>query len=450
MDGMWSDYTRRLIGLLLLAAGLFVVWVARGVLAPLVMAGVLAFLIEPLVSLLNTRLRVPRILAGVVVLLVLLALFLVAAAALAPILVDQFGQVRFNVDDAVDGLLRWLNSVSESFRGAELFGYDLGLDAYIDSFQARLDPQGIIGFLPSGQQLFGSLDTILSTTAGTLAGFASSLGRLLLTLFLTLIYSLYLVNDGPRLAASAAALVPERHRAELDDLRCNVVRVWRAFFRGQLLMVTVFGLMVGLSMWALGLPSALIVGILAGTMDLVPSVGALVAGGLAVLMALIQGSEHLAVGNLFFALIVLGVYLGLQQLESSVLQPRIMGRSVELPGIVIIVGIMAGASVAGILGAYLAVPVMATGRIVFLYVHGKLTEEAENDGIVGEAADGVECDDVVVDGAAGEKAGDVAGELTPGVAPLGAGDDDATAPPPTGSLAGMEDRALEEDPPVAV
>ncbi|MHB8868994.1 MAG: AI-2E family transporter [Thermoleophilia bacterium] len=434
MDGMWSDYTRRLIGLLLLAAVLFVVWVARGVLAPLVMAAVLAFLIEPLVSLLNVRLRVPRILAGVVVLLVLLALFLVAAAMLAPILVDQFGQVRFNVDDAVDGLLRWLNSVSESFRGAGLFGYDLGLDAYIDSFQARLDPQGIVGFLPSGQQLFGSLDNILSTTAGTLAGFASSLGRLLLTLFLTLIYSLYLVNDGPRLAAGTRALVPDRHRAELDDLRGHVVRVWRAFFRGQLLMVTLFGLMVGLSMWALGLPSALIVGILAGVMDLVPSVGALVAGGLAVLMALIQGSEHLAVGNLFFALIVLGVYLGLQQLESSVLQPRIMGRSVELPGIVIIVGIMAGASVAGILGAYLAVPVMATGRIVFLYVHGKLTEEAENDGIEGGGA--VECDDVAADVVADVVAVEVAA----------AGDVAATALPPTGSLAGMKDRALKEDP----
>ncbi|MHB0978884.1 MAG: AI-2E family transporter [Thermoleophilia bacterium] len=388
MDGIWSDYTRRVMGLLLLAAVLFVVWVARGVLAPLVVAGVLAFLIEPLVAALNTRLRVPRILAGIVVLLVLLALFLVAVATLAPILVDQFGQVRFNVDDALHGFLQWLRSVSESLRGASLFGFDLHLGPYVDSFQERLEPAGIIGFLPSGQQLFGSLDTILSTTAGTLAGFASSVGRLLLTMFLTLVYSLYLVHDGPRLAVGMRELLPERHRGEIEDLRGNVVRVWRAFFRGQLLMVTLFGTMVGLSMWALGLPSALIVGILAGVMDLVPTVGALVAGGLAVLMALIQGSEHLAVGNALFALIVLGVYLGLQQLESSILQPRIMGRSVELPGIVIIVGVMAGASVAGILGAYVAVPVMATGRLVFLYVHGKLTEGSDE--VAGETSEGAD------------------------------------------------------------
>ena len=251
----------------------------------------------------------------------------------------------------------------------------------MDSFQKRLEPAGLIGFLPSGQQLFGSLDNILFTTAGTLAGFASTLGHLLLTLFLTLIYSLYLVNDGPRLARSIGGLIPERHGGELVDLRLSIERVWRAYFRGQLLMVTIFGAMVGASLWALGLPSALIMGIIAGLMDLVPTLGALVAGSLVVLMALIQGSEHLAVGNGLFALVVLLVYVGLQQLEASVLQPRIMGRSVELPGIVIIVGIMAGASVAGILGAYLAVPIMATARLVFLYVHTKLMEEPEEPGV---------------------------------------------------------------------
>jgi len=375
VEGIWSDYTRRVIGLFVLAGVLFVLWAARGVLTPLVMALVLAFLIEPLVGGLNRRLRVPRFLAAVVVLLVLLALFLLAIAVLGPILVDQFSQVRFNVEDAVNGFLGWLRSTSDSFRDFSIVGYRLDLNAYVDSFQERLEPAGLVDFLPSGQQLFGSLDNILSTTAGTLAGFASTLGHLLLTMFLTLVYSLYLVNDGPRLAKAFGDLIPDRHEGELDELRCSVERVWRAFFRGQLLMVTIFGALVGVSLWALGLPSALIVGIMAGVMDLVPTLGALVAGGLAVLMALIQGSEHLAVGNGLFALIVLVVYLGLQQVESSVLQPRIMGRSVELPGIVIIVGIMAGASVAGILGAYLAVPIMATARLVFLYVHTKLTEE---------------------------------------------------------------------------
>ncbi len=376
MNGIWSEYTRRAIGFMLVGAVFLMVYAARGVLAPLVMAGVLAFLIEPLVSYLNRRLRLPRAIAGLVVLVLVLALFLVAVMVLAPILVDQFSQVRFNVDDAVAGALKWLRTTSESLRSFKLGGYELGLGPYVDSFQAKLEPSAVVDFLPSGQDLFGSIDSILSTTAGALAGFASSLGRLLLTLFLTLIYSLYLVSDGPRLASSAWGLVPSRHRPELEELQCQVVRVWRAFFRGQLLMVTLFGLAVGLVMWGLGLPSALIVGIMAGVMDLVPSIGALVAGGLAVLMALIQGSEHLGVGNLAFALIVLGCYLGLQQIESTVLQPRIMGRSVELPGIVIIVGIMAGASVAGILGAYLAVPVMATARVVGLYVHRKLTEES--------------------------------------------------------------------------
>ncbi|GAB4258565.1 MAG: AI-2E family transporter [Thermoleophilia bacterium] len=375
VSSVWSEYTRRVVGLLVGVLILFILWLARGVLAPLIVAGVIAFLIEPLVRGLQ-RIRVPRILGALLVLLVLLALCALIVAVLTPVLIDQFSQVRFNVDDALRSLAAWLRDVSDAFRNFNLFGYSMDLNPYVDEFQRRLDPAALADLLPSGQDLFGSATGLLTATAGTLVSFASTLGSLLFTLFLTFIYTLYLVSDGPRLAAGVRGLIPPAHHAELEALLARIARVWRAYFRGQLLMVTLFGTMVGLSLWLLGLPGALILGILAGVMDLVPSLGALVAGGLTVIMALIQGSTHLDINNLVFAAVVLGVYLGLQQLEASVLQPRIMGRSVELPGIVIMVGIVVGASVAGILGAYLAVPVMATGRIVFLYVYGKLTDEA--------------------------------------------------------------------------
>ncbi len=371
MNNTWSEYTRRVAGLGLAVVFVFVLWLARGVLAPLIVAGVIAFLIAPLVRALQ-RLRVPRILGAILVLLVLLALFVLAVAVLTPILIDQFGQVRFNVNDALHSLAGWLSDVSDRLRSFDLFGYRFDLNVYVDDFQSRLDPGAWSDLLPSGQELFGSLAGILSATAGTLVGFASTLGRMLFTLFLTFIYTLYLVSDGPRLGTALRGLIPQPHHAEIEQLLDQIARVWRAYFRGQLFMVTLFGTLVGVALWILGLPSALILGIIAGIMDLVPSLGALVAGGLTVIMALIQGSTRLEINNLLFAAIVLGVYLGLQQLEASVLQPRIMGRSVDLPGIVIMVGIVVGASVAGILGAYLAVPVMATGRLVFLYVHSKM------------------------------------------------------------------------------
>lgn len=374
MNGIWSEYTRRVIGLLLLAALLLLLWISRPIISALIIAAVIAFLIEPLVAALHRRLKVPRILGAIVVLFVLLALLLLAAAVLAPVLVDQFTQVSFNVTDAVEGLLDWLRRTSESLRTFSLFGFRADLNPYVDAFQDALDPASLGQLLPSGEQIFGSAAGILTTAAGTLAAFTLGLGQLLLTLFLIVIYTLYLVNDGPSLAASLSRLLPERQRDELAELKIQIVRVWRAYFRGQLLLVSIFGVMVGLTLWALGLPSALIVAIIAGVMDLVPTLGALVAGSLAVIMALIQGSTRLDVNNFVFAGIVFGSYLGLQQLEASLLQPRIMGRSVDLPGVVIILGITVGATVAGILGAYLAVPVMATARLVFLYLYGKLTQ----------------------------------------------------------------------------
>jgi predicted PurR-regulated permease PerM len=375
MNRTWSDYTRRLIGLLLLAVLLLILWVARSVISTLLIAGVIAFLIEPAVRGLHRRARMPRILAAVVVLILLLVLLVLGLAVLAPVLVQQFAQVSFNVTDAVASVLGWLRDTSEWFRDFSFMGLEADLDPYVDDFQERLDPDELDELLPPGEDIFGSAAGLLVTGAGTLAAFTLGLGQLMLSVFLTAIFTLYLVNDSPGMARSIGRLIPESQRSELAELKGEVTRVWLAYFRGQLLLVTLFGLMVGVTMWALGLPSALIVAIISAVMDLVPTVGALVAGGLAVIMALIQGSDHLGVNNFVFAAIVLGSYLGLQQVESSVLQPRIMGRSVELPGLIIIVGVTVGASVAGILGAYLAVPVMATARLVFIYLFRKLTEE---------------------------------------------------------------------------
>ncbi len=95
----------------------------------------------------------------------------------------------------------------------------------------------------------------------------------------------------------------------------------------------------------------------------------------AVLLALIQGSNFLPVNNLIFALIVVGVYFLIQQIENNVLVPRIMGQSLDLHPIIVLVGVVVGASFAGVLGAFLAAPVLASLKILGWYAHAKLTDQ---------------------------------------------------------------------------
>jgi hypothetical protein len=125
------------------------------------------------------------------------------------------------------------------------------------------------------------------------------------------------------------------------------------------------------------MPGALIFGILAGLLEVVPNLGPILAMIPAVITALLQGStvlEPLGVGPVGFALITVGIYFLIQQLENNILVPRIIGDSINLHPIVVICAVAVGFSIGNILGALLAPPIVATSRVVGSYLHAKLLD----------------------------------------------------------------------------
>ena len=111
-------------------------------------------------------------------------------------------------------------------------------------------------------------------------------------------------------------------------------------------------------------------------MELIPNVGPVLAAVPAVLIALLFGSTHLAVSHLIFALVVIGFYTLVQMLENQFLVPKIMGDAVDLPPLIVLIGVIAGAGAFGIMGALLATPIIATGKLIFRYIYGKIMENA--------------------------------------------------------------------------
>jgi predicted PurR-regulated permease PerM len=107
---------------------------------------------------------------------------------------------------------------------------------------------------------------------------------------------------------------------------------------------------------------------------LIPNLGPVLALIPAVIVALVQGSTYLPVSNLTFALIVFGLYGLIQQLEGNLITPRIVGQAIELPPVVVLVGVIIGTSTAGLLGAVLAAPIVATGRVILLYAWNKILD----------------------------------------------------------------------------
>jgi predicted PurR-regulated permease PerM len=151
-------------------------------------------------------------------------------------------------------------------------------------------------------------------------------------------------------------------------------KVWSGFLRGQVLLSIIIGVMTTVALMILGVRNALLLGILAGVLEVVPTIGPVIAMLPAVAIAFFQGSTNWAIDPTLFALIVILTYFAIQQLENHLIVPNVLGASVDLPPVVILIGTLIGASLAGVVGIFLAAPVIATGRLFFRYVLQKLFE----------------------------------------------------------------------------
>ncbi|NLF12300.1 MAG: AI-2E family transporter, partial [Anaerolineaceae bacterium] len=150
---------------------------------------------------------------------------------------------------------------------------------------------------------------------------------------------------------------------------------WKAFFRGQVVLGIVVGTVVWILMTIVGLPNAGLMGIVAGLLEVVPTFGPVLATIPAVLIAFFIGSVYLPLSNFWFAVLVLGLYVLIQQVENAYLVPRIMGRRMQLHPVIIFIGVLAGGFLAGTLGVLLAAPVIGTVRVVLRYTYAKLLDQ---------------------------------------------------------------------------
>jgi len=190
------------------------------------------------------------------------------------------------------------------------------------------------------------------------------LASIFLWLIFIIVISFYLLKDADRLARTFEDLVPPSYQMEFRQLRSEVSGIWNAFLRGQLILCAVVGTVVAAVLAVLGVRNALVLGLLAGVLEIIPNLGPTLAAVPAVLIAYFQGSAHLPLTNGWFALLVIAAYVVIQQVENNYLVPRIIGRSLNLHPLVVIIGAIAGGTLAGVLGILLAAPTLATLRVL--------------------------------------------------------------------------------------
>ena len=328
---------------LALAALVTLLWVARGVLPPFIIAGILAYILSPLVDELAVRSGVRRPWLALAVFVVVLAVFV--------------------------GLL-W---VAGARLNAELRAIAREGPSIIGSVVDRLTGgQNIelLGQNTTSAELGRRLDIALRDALGTPSQAIQAIRvafDLTLAVVLVFLSLVYLLIDGHNFWVYVLRFVPSEHRSHVDRLSAEIHRVLGRYLRGQLLLIILMSAVTFVILeWAFGLPYALGIGILTGVLEVIPLIGPIVAGAIACTVGFSQGGPTEAA-----ALAI--TYVILRQVEDQLVMPIVVGRAVHVHPLVTIFAVLTGERIAGVLGMILAVPIAAAIKVVLDHAYPKPT-----------------------------------------------------------------------------
>ncbi|MGW1934044.1 AI-2E family transporter, partial [Streptomyces sp. NPDC001919] len=334
--------------LLVLLGTAAVVWLLGrmwSIVWPLVIGLLITTLTWPFARLLR-RLGWPPALAASVVTVLFLAVTAGTVALIAVPVASQSGELADGVVEGIQRLREWtagppLNIGDDQITGA--------LDTATDRLQNSV----------------GSLLTTLATGVGTVVNGV-------VTAVLALFLMFFFLKDGPRFLPWLARQLPGRLATDATTIAERGWDTLGAFVRSQAAVGLLDAVLIGIGLWVLGVPLVLPLAVLTFVSAFVPIIGALFAGFVAVLIALVSN-------GLTDALIVLAIIVVVQQLEGNVFQPMIQSRGLGLHAAVVLLAVTLGGSLAGIVGSLLAVPVAALVAVVWGYVREQLSDPPQLD-----------------------------------------------------------------------
>lgn len=319
--------------LLLLAIAGWVIAQFWIVVPPLVIAIVVIYVLNPVVSRLENR-GVARWLGSCLSYTILLGLLTLLGFLIIPSIADQGRELADNFPTIYDDLVTDLENLAG----------DVGLrNVDLPNYEELQDNVAESGFFSD------QLGQITDITLGVLE-----------TLFLVVlapVIAFYVLLDLPTVRRKTVELIPVGHRAEAAHVARQLGAAVGGFLRGQVLVALIVGVMTSFGFWLVGLPFWLLIGMIAGLLNIIPFVGPWVGGTLGVLVAL-------ATKDLTTALWAAGVAVIVQQVDNHFVSPTVLRATVRLHPALIILGLIAGGAIGGFWGLVLTVPVMAATKII--------------------------------------------------------------------------------------
>ena len=372
----WSEPLRYIALVCLLIVIVFCCILIRGSLTLIVLAALVAYLLSPLVRLLNKKLHINRKLAIILAYLFLFLLIGIAVSFIIPVISQgisnffaiDWPQVLSTVENYIGDLAEDVDAVT-----FQIGGFTIDLSSPLERFQDQIhsiqqESLNIGYFIPD-----------IDKTIRQIFSFSTNIfGQILTALIMTattLMASIYFCRDGEKIAPHLVSLFEEKYQPEISELLHRLSIVWSHYFTGELKLMLFVGGLTFVIYSALGLRWALILGLVAGFCEVVPNIGPILATIPAIISALIFGSRWIPLNNFWIGVLAVIASFLIQQTENNILVPHIMGNALELHPVVIIIGILTLSSQMGIIGAIFAAPIIAIAKEIFYYIISKIKKQ---------------------------------------------------------------------------
>ncbi|HEX9424972.1 MAG TPA: AI-2E family transporter [Pyrinomonadaceae bacterium] len=329
---------RVILIVLAVAVTLWVIVKLTGVILLLILSIFFAYFVAPLVEFLSRPIQVsgrkfaiPRAVAIVFSYIIIVAVIVIGIYALAPGLGSQF---------------------PEFTQQARIYWTSVGskLQSWVEYFRSRQMPgpllDAINGAIP---RVIENVSLTVSAVLASIAGWVIYIPWLIIIPIL----SFFFLKDAEAFRRSVLQMLPRgRWRWRGDEFFQDINSTLAAYIRAQLTACLFIGVVCALGFTLLGLPSPLVLGIIAGVCEFVPLVGPLLVAFLAALAAVLHG-------GLFLAFLVIAFLVVLRIVQDYFVYPRLIGQGIHLHPLAVIIAILSGAELAGVAGIFLAIPVVA-------------------------------------------------------------------------------------------
>lgn len=329
----------------LIILGILTIWflyLERAILTPFILAAIFAYIFNPLIDFLSQKIRLPRTLSITIIYLLVMAVIIFSGIFLARRVITESAELAAKITNIVEAVKVQVNTLPDWLSPAA----EEGLNAFEKS--KIFSPASVVSLFPT------AISRIVSLTVLLFSAF-------------------YFLKEGKGMFDKVLNFVPTQYRVEVEILIRKINSTLSRYLRGQLFLVFIVSLVLFIALSIVGVRYALMLAVFSGFAEIVPIIGPIAAGTTAVLVLLITDTSfNFSLNQIQAAILVAVIYFVVRQFQDYFITPQVMGKITNLHPLVILFSVLAGGHLFGILGFLLAVPIVASLRILLEFTLDKL------------------------------------------------------------------------------